>query len=194
MDSGPIHNLRQLSWVAKCVRQPELHSVEKIKLNGAGLSGYCALVAACTSCVANLFAVMTKLLFEEPLTDQELSDKWLPTRNVTILQVAMLHSKTIGIVNFYMLYVTPAPKVAIQNESWDTDMRHSLASAATVTCYSIRSSLDSTQAMHKLPICIPSPPTFLLLEWTALRLPSLWPSHRDWGSVPSPTPTAVPAV
>lgn len=80
---------------------------------------------------------MTKLLFEEPLTNQELSDKWLPTRNVTILQVAMLHSKTIGIVNFYMLYVTPASKVAIQNEGWDTDMRHSLASAATVTCYSI---------------------------------------------------------
>lgn len=72
MDSCPIHNLGQLSRVAKCVRQPELHNVERKKLNGVGVSGHCTLVAVC---VANLFAVMTKLLLEESLTNQELSDK-----------------------------------------------------------------------------------------------------------------------
>ena len=71
MDSCPIHNLGQLSRVAKCVWQPELHSVEKIKLNGASI----ACPGCCMSCVANLFAVMTKLLLEEPLTNQELSNK-----------------------------------------------------------------------------------------------------------------------
>lgn len=91
---------------------------------------------------------MTKLLLEESLTNQELSDKWLPTGNVAILQVAMLHGRTEELLTVTWFVLVQPPKWSFKmNVEWDTDIRYLLANISN-NLHTVHSAATVIDMLH----------------------------------------------